>query len=120
MTDNEIINTDEQIIKSLKWLIFNFPKVENPKDDADRMCNCINEYCKNAIDLINSKNSKIRELNKEKAEISKLHWNDWEIHCNAINEFAERLKKEALIESGFEVLQTGTIDNLVKEMAGEK
>ena len=40
------------------------------------------------------------------------------IKSEAIKELVERLKKEVLIDSGFEVLQVGTIDNfvLVKEM----
>ena len=39
--------------------------------------------------------------------------------AEARKEFAERLKKEALIDSGYEVLQLGTIDNLAKEMECE-
>lgn len=41
------------------------------------------------------------------------------LKSEAIKEFAERLKKEALINSGYEVLQAGAIDNLVKEMTEE-
>ena len=52
-------------------------------------------------------------MKKNYSDISKLIK---EIKSEAIKEFAERLKKEALIDSGYEVLQSGTIDNLVKEM----
>ena len=60
--DKEIVKTDEQIIKSLKWLIFNFPEIENPKDDADRISSCINLYCNNALDLINRQKAEIERL----------------------------------------------------------
>ena len=43
-----------------------------------------------------------------------------DIKSEAIKEFAERLKKEALRDSGFEVLPLGMIDNLVKKMGGEQ
>ena len=36
---------------------------------------------------------------------------------NAVKEFAERLKKEALFDSGWCVLQPDVIDNLVKEFS---
>ena len=52
-------------------------------------------------------------MKKNYSDISKLIK---EIKSEAIKDFAERLKKEALIDSGYEVLQSGTIDNLVKEM----
>lgn len=39
-----------------------------------------------------------------------------QIKSEAYRKFAERLKKEALVDSGFEVLQLGTIDNLTKEL----
>lgn len=38
----------------------------------------------------------------------------------AIKEFAERLKKEVLIDRGYEILQLGTIEYLVKEMTEVK
>lgn len=38
--------------KSLRWLAFIFPKIENPADDCDRMTNCIHLYCTNAAKLI--------------------------------------------------------------------
>ena len=31
--------------KSLRWLANQFPFIENPKDDIDRMANAINAYC---------------------------------------------------------------------------
>lgn len=56
---------DNEIIKALEWLIFNFPKIEKPKDDADKMCNCINLYCQNALDLISQKEAEIERLNEK-------------------------------------------------------
>ena len=42
----------EKVIKELSWLIYNFPWKEDPKDDADRMCNAIHTYCKDALALL--------------------------------------------------------------------
>ena len=134
--------TDEQIIKSLKWLVVNFPKIENPEDDADKMCNCINLYCQNAIDLINRQKAEIERLKEkvnknglvcqitiddEKLEdiknscLDQIEYNIKEIQSEAIKEFAERLKiyaREAddyWFEMETEVF-CKEIDNLVKEM----
>ena len=38
------------------------------------------------------------------------------VKSKIIKEFAEMLKKECLIDRGYEILYEGTIDNLVKEM----
>ena len=38
----------------------------------------------------------------------------------AVKEFAERLKNEALFDRGFAVLHEGVIDELVKEMTEDK
>lgn len=50
--------------KSLRWLAFQFPKVENPKDDIERMQNCINLYCTAAaekIEQLTEENERLRE-----------------------------------------------------------
>lgn len=54
MTDNGI--------KSLRWLIFNFPKFENPKDDAEKISNCIHLHCQNVVDELNRQRAKIEDL----------------------------------------------------------
>ncbi len=43
-----------------------------------------------------------------------------EMKANAYKEFAERLKKETLSDKGYDILQQGTIDNLLKELVGEE
>ena len=63
------------------------------------------------------KTSALFLINRQKAEIERLLQKLQQAKSEAIKGFAERLKKEALIDSGFEVLQVGTIDNLVKEVA---
>ena len=40
--------------------------------------------------------------------------------AEAIKKFSERLKKECLFDRGYEILQGGTIDHLVKEFTEEK
>lgn len=91
---------DNDIIKALKWLIANFPKTENPKDDSDRISNCINLYCQNAVDELNRQKAKIESLRNtvktdfltvtEKLKLSQSEIGD--IRAEAIKEFAEKLK----------------------------
>ena len=38
--------------KSLRWLANMFPITKNPKDEIDRMTNCINLYCTAGADKI--------------------------------------------------------------------
>lgn len=38
--------------KSLRWLANQFPLIENPKDDADKMVNCIHIYCTAAAERL--------------------------------------------------------------------
>lgn len=93
--------TDEQIIKALRYC--NGVDCENCKaldfcdyQHAGRLARC-------AYVVIRRQQAKIeREINQIKSE--------------AIKEFAERLKKEVLIDRGYEILQLGTIEYLVKEM----
>ena len=39
-------------MKSLRWLANMFPFNEHPKDESDKMCNCINLYCTAAADKL--------------------------------------------------------------------
>ena len=86
--------TDNEIIKALSDLISRY-KAEN-------------ERLENQNTLLLKK--KCKDINTARKIIK----------SEAIKEFANRLKKEVLIDSGFEVLQVGTIDNLVKEMTDGK
>lgn len=66
----------------------------------------------------------------EKLEFDNVHWNDWEVKCRAIKEFAERLKENALCKKHFYIIvhqgslkigknysiSENKLDNLVKEM----
>lgn len=58
--------------KSLRWLANQFPFEENPKDDTDKLCNCINIYCTDGAnkieelqELLDSTKKKIEDLQKE-------------------------------------------------------
>lgn len=80
-----------------------------------------NEIIKALSDRINRQKAEIERLGNQNTLLLKKKCKDINtaikiIKSEAIKEFAERLKKEVLIDSGFEVLQVGTIDNLVKEM----
>lgn len=128
MADKEIKEA-----KSLRWLANQFPKVENPKDNGDRLCNCINLYCANAAELIEQQAAKIERL-KEKNEnlrnsLVKKKFKDElfemtlkEYTDGKIKEFAEKVK--ALFPSDNEPYQYWEIHegaaNLLKELVGEK
>ena len=72
---------------------------------------CRSVLRKDALDLIETMETNVTDaFNKSYDEGYK----------DGIKEFAERLKAKALIDTGFEVLQLGTIDYLVKEMVGDK
>ena len=137
--------TDNEIIKALEGMTYGGHSCMHCKygttKSEDR---CGLQGCKigrDALDLINRQQAEIERLqkiivgfmdevgtwsNKYNVDISNIHKlpllakEDWNIRhkikSEAIKEFAERLKNEAFIDRGFEVLQSGTIDNLVKEM----
>ena len=109
---------DEQIIKALEH---NASKCKFYEDGHD------GGLFESTLDLINRQKAEIERLTAK--ILVKDNINDYNtaqlriarekcrtIKSEAIKEFAERLKKEALIDSGYEVLQSGTIDNLVKKM----
>ena len=82
-----------------------------------------NKLYADALDLINRQQAEIEKLKIENqalrmaANSYKLHYNEAKVE--AVKEFADRLKKECIIDRGYEILQEGTIDDLVKEMAGD-
>lgn len=116
--------TDEQIIKALSCCDCREWCAECPLKD--------NDYCKDvfshqAVDLINRKDAQIKKLEKirqkqalfleeERGQKYELYNVIKKTKSEAIKEFAERLKKEVLIDRGYEILQLGTIEYLVKEM----
>ena len=128
--------TEEQIkreipeAKSLRWLAINFPKIENPKNDVDRMQNCIHNYCSNAANLIDRQEAEIERLKKRNEMLSNTRDSVLITHARelrrakseAIKEFAERLKR-SLTEYPVcyfkEPVTSTQIDNLVEEMVGE-
>ena len=82
-----------------------------------------NKLYADALDLINRQQAEIEKLKIENqalrmaANSYKLHYNEAKVE--AVKEFADRLKKECIIDRGYEILQEGTIDNLVKELVGD-
>lgn len=55
----------ENEAKRLRWLAFNFPHIDEPKDESDKICNCINLYCTEAADAIEHLVRKVMELEAE-------------------------------------------------------
>jgi FtsZ-binding cell division protein ZapB len=107
MTDN--------VIKSLKWLIFNFPEIENPKDDADKISNCIHLYCQNAVDELSRQKAKIERLKARNNELNALNKT---ASIEAVRRFAERLKN-LTASYWLDNINVGHIDKLVEEMVGD-
>lgn len=124
MTDKKI--TDEEIIKRLERCV----KRGNRNYNTDIV-----------LDLINRQKAEIEELNIQlrelwnMASLYKAEGEMWEGYnenlltantalsneilsakAKAYKEFAEKLKKETLSDRGYDILQQGTIDNLLKEM----
>lgn len=121
MTDKEPIKVLENELECVKRQCGNFC---NNKRDC--------KHCDLALEdkiVINAYEEAIQALkiiDKLKIENQSLRMaaNSYKSHYNeaksvAVKEFAERLKKECIIDRGYEILQEGTIDDLVKEMAGE-
>ena len=116
--------TDEQIqreiseAKSLRWLAINFPKIEKPKNDVDRMQNCIHNYCSNAANVIE----------RQEAEIERLQGllSEWKTEAYKLSDNIDNIKSEAIKEC-LEWLQENDHINFsperrlefVKEMIGE-
>lgn len=120
--------TDEQIIKNAEY-----HKLGNCSrcDYKNYGSNCLHELlndsikmakrlCEDVADLEEGYNDGIVCISRYKAENKWLLQKLQQAKSEAIKEFAERLKKEVLIDSGFEVLQVGTIDSIAKEMTEEK
>ena len=131
MTDKKF--TDEEIIKAL-MCHFNEELDEEPFQCVDcPLYNDTSPSCTEALksyvlDLINRQKETIETLRKcveqhhiiRKDSKSPLSLLTEEIRAEAYKEFAERLKKETLSDRGYDILQQGTIDNLLKEMVGEE
>lgn len=106
MTDN--------VIKSLKWLIFNFPEIENPKDDADKISNCIHLYCQNAVDELNRQRAKIENLQHYKSlyeELKAEHLETVSLIKTAETEAVKRFAKK--------LVALDDIEKITKEMLGD-
>lgn len=111
MTDNEIIKALEECIE-LRF------------DDETEYVTVRLDILTNALDPIKRQQAEIERLKLQLAvkdkKIESLYGIAGAIRKQSIEKFAERLKKEAFIDSGYELLYEGTIDNLVKEMTMRK
>ena len=116
MTDNEIIKALECCAKFEDICLTSCPMNNIYNNPAK----CLFTLSNNALNLINRQKAEIERLEKGlmqcKLEKEMLYHVGMEIKTVSIKEFAERLKKERLIDRGYEILSEGTIDNLVKEM----
>ena len=111
MTDNKF--TDEEIVKRLEQCV----KRGNRNYDTDIVLDFINRQ-KETIETLRKCVEQHHIIRKDsKSPLSLL---TEEIRAEAYKEFAERLKKETLSDKGYDILQQGTIDNLLKEMVGDE
>ena len=125
MTDKEF--TDEEIISSLEVIATtgncNECKIRNCKWGT---CNCSQITANAALDLISHQKEEIKRLQKEVNLVS-IQFQDLQERTKpeAYKEFAERLKEKSfktIRNYGLtkDVAEVCDIDNLVKEMVGEK
>ena len=141
-TDKKL--TDEEIISSLEVIAATRNcdecKIRNCKWGT---CNCSQITANVALDLINRQKAEIERLKEcpkcvyeYDGEVTEyciqgpcpnfkliyvgVDLSIKQIKNEAYKEFAERLKKETLSDRGYDILQQGTIDNLLKEMVGEE
>lgn len=49
-------------MKSLRWLANMFPFTKHPKDEADKICNCINVYATAGADYIEELEKEVKRL----------------------------------------------------------
>ena len=111
MSDKKL--TDEEIIKRLERCV----KRGNRNYDTDIVLDFINRQ-KETIETLRKCVEQHHIIRKDsKSPLSLL---TEEIRAEAYKEFAERLKKETLSDKGYDILQQGTIDNLLKEMVGDE
>lgn len=125
MTDKKI--TDEEIKSSLEVIATtrncNECKIRNCKWGT---CNCSQITANAALDLINRQKAEIEKLKGSTivSNIMESRRIKREAKAEAYKEFAERLNEEAQIADCFDsynmVVGTHFIDNLLKEMVGEK
>lgn len=114
--------TDEEIVKALECCYASTGDCEN---------NCPMCDLENCNDVLMS--GYVRDLiERQKTEIERLKGSviintimesqriKREAKTEAYKEFAERLKKETLSDRGYDILQQGTIDNILKEMVGKE
>ena len=113
--------TDNEIIKFMQCVMGNDANCsECAYQKTLPFPSCRRTCAKDALDLINRQKTEIERLEKElmkcKLEKEMMYQVADEIKSVAIKDFAERLKRERLVDRGYEILHEGTIDNLVKEM----
>ena len=108
-------------MKFLKKINFDSKAIiQDLRDLNDSLINAVSEYQQVIFELKEDIEMQREEIERLKIRNDELNALNKTVKSEAIREFAERVKKEALIESGFEVLQSGAIDNLVKEMVGDE
>lgn len=91
---------DNEIIKGLERL-----SAEDPDGFTAELRNALETKCDNCDNIRLSRPEYWRAISQAKSE--------------AYKEFAEALKREALSDRGYEILQSGTIDDLLKRMVVE-
>lgn len=81
-----------ETIKSLQWIMFNFPAYPDADNDSDRICNAIHLCCEDAVTVI----QRLQEMNKEL----------WNIicSCGGEHEFARTVQDKAMLDQLMKIL----------------
>ena len=104
-------------IALIKELTEEIKKLTSINISKDIIIEGINEVIKQ----LNEENESLTaEVSVKKKLLDKCVDLEDRVRADTVREFAERLKKECLVDSGYEVLQIGTIDRIAKEMTGNK
>ena len=56
------LGNEKNITKALRWLAYNFPKIENPNHYTHNVQNCINKYCLDAAKRIEDLEEEVDHL----------------------------------------------------------
>lgn len=76
---------DRSAAKSLRWLANNFPYIDKPEDNTDRITNAIHVYATAGAEEIESLKKRIEELEAEKSKYD---------YVNAVEEVIDMCLKE--------------------------
>lgn len=116
--ESDVINANmngEHLLADNKRLLTELLRLKEEIAQPYLLINCDDKSVEVLIERL--KNQKVISVPDNESTVEFL--DKASIRAEAVKEFAERLKKECIIDRGYEILQEGTIDDFLKEMAGD-